>query len=139
VSRTQDLKFRTITYVQRRFENPLLRRVPFQTLLETTGRKSGLPRRTPIGGARQGRTFWLVAAHGDRAQYVRNIEADNRVRVRYFGRWYEGTAYPMPEDDPMARMRSLPRVNSALVWALGTGLMTVRVDLTSRGERSWFS
>lgn len=137
MSRYRDIKFRVITYVQRKFENPLLQRVPFQTLLETTGRTSGLPRRTPVGGRRVGREFWLVAAHGPRAQYVRNIEADPKVRLRLYGRWYTGVAHPLPHDDPIARMRMLPRVNSTAVWALGTELMTVRIDLVSRTERAW--
>lgn len=132
---SQEKKFRAITYVQRKFENPLLRQVPFQTLLETTGRTSGLPRRTPVGGQRVGRTFWLVAAHGPRAQYVRNIEGDPHVRIRLHGRWYTGTAHPLPDDDPIARMKSLPRVNSAAVRALSTHMMTVRIDLTSRSPR----
>jgi deazaflavin-dependent oxidoreductase (nitroreductase family) len=132
VSRSQETKFRVITYVQRRFENPLLRRNPFQTLLETTGRTSGLPRRTPVGGHRVGGTFWLVAAHGPRAQYVRNIEADPQVRLRFHGRWYAGTAHPMPGDDPIARLRTLPRFNSTAVRALSTNLMTVRIDFTRR-------
>jgi deazaflavin-dependent oxidoreductase (nitroreductase family) len=137
VSRYRDTKFRVITAFQRKWENPLFRRIPFQTLLETTGRKSGLPRHTPIGGRREGRVFWFVAAHGPRAHYVRNIEADPWVRVRYYGRWYTGTAHPVPDDDPVARLRTLPRFNGVAVRALKTELMTMRVDLTSREARRW--
>jgi hypothetical protein len=36
----------------------------------------------------------------------------------------------MPEDDARARLRTLPRFNSAAVRAMGAGLTTVRVDLT---------
>lgn len=32
-------------------------------------------------------------------------------------------------DDPVARLRTLPRLNSAGVRVLGAGLLTVRVDL----------
>jgi hypothetical protein len=35
----------------------------------------------------------------------------------------------MPQDDPVARLRALPRVNSLGVRVLGTNLLTVRVDL----------
>ena len=129
VSRNQETKFRVITSFQRRIENPLLSRVPFQTLLETTGRSSGQPRRTPIGGRKVGRTFWLVAAHGTRASYVRNIEKNPQVRLRLRGRWYTGTAHPLPDDDTAARLRMLPRFNSTAVRGLGTSLMTVRIDL----------
>jgi len=33
-------------------------------LLETTGRRSGRPRQTPIGNGLVADTFWLIAAHG---------------------------------------------------------------------------
>jgi len=128
--RNHDLKFRIVTSLQRRIVNPANRMIPFQTLLETTGRKSGLPRQTPVGGRRVGREFWIVSEHGERSQYVRNIKADPRVRVRVDGRWYHGTAHLLPQDDPRERLRSLPRLNSATVRAVGTNLLTVRVDLT---------
>lgn len=129
MSRFHDLKFRAVTALQRRVANPLSRQLPFQTLLETTGRKSGLPRRTPLGGRRVGDEFWIVSEYGEKSQYVRNIQADPRVRVRVKGRWHHGTAHLLPEDDARARLRSLPRMNSAAVRAVGTNLLTVRVDL----------
>lgn len=122
-------KFRFVTALQRHVVNPLTTRLPGQILLETTGRVSGRPRRTPVGGRRLDGRFWLVAEHGRRAQYVRNIEADPRVRVRLRGRWHTGTAHPLPDDDARARLASLPRLNSAVVRAAGTELLTVRVDL----------
>ncbi|CAM5633310.1 nitroreductase/quinone reductase family protein [Streptomyces aurantiogriseus] len=128
MSRLDDLRFRAATAFQRR-ANPLLRRLPLQTVLETTGRVSGLPRQTPVGGRRVGDSFWLVSEFGVRSQYVRNIQADPRVRVRIGGRWHAGTAHLLPDDDAVARLRSLPRLNSTAVRALGTDLLTVRVDL----------
>ncbi|MFI9719862.1 nitroreductase/quinone reductase family protein [Streptomyces sp. NPDC052396] len=122
-------KFRLVTAFQRRLANPLTRRMPSQILLETTGRNSGLPRRTPVGGRRVGEVFWLVSEFGEKSQYVRNIQADPRVRVRIRGRWYSGTAYLMPEDDARARLRTLPTFNSAAVRAFGDDLLTVRVEL----------
>jgi deazaflavin-dependent oxidoreductase (nitroreductase family) len=70
-----------------------------------------------------------VAEHGYRAGYVRNIKADPRVRIRVNGRWREGTAHLLPEDNPRERQRQLRRFNSALVRAMGTELLTVRIDL----------
>ncbi|MEU3534125.1 MULTISPECIES: nitroreductase/quinone reductase family protein [Streptomyces] len=124
-----DRKHHIVTSFQRRL-NPLIRRLPLQTVLETTGRVSGVPRRTPVGGRRVGGAFWLVSEFGHRSQYVRNIEADPRVRVRIAGRWHHGTAHLLPDDDPRARLRGLPRLNSTAVRALGTDLLTIRVDLT---------
>ncbi|MFJ9680044.1 nitroreductase/quinone reductase family protein [Streptomyces sp. NPDC101194] len=125
----RDLKFRAVTAFQRHVANPLTRRLRSQTLLETTGRTSGLPRPTPVGGRRVGREFWLVSEYGEKSHYIRNIQADPRVRVRIGGRWHTGTAHLLPEDDARARLKKLPRYNSAAVRALGTDLLTVRVDL----------
>ncbi|MGK9464680.1 nitroreductase/quinone reductase family protein [Streptomyces sp. G6] len=129
-------KYRAVTAVQRRL-NAVMRRLPAQTLLETTGRVSGLPRRTPVGGRRVGDSFWLVSEFGERSQYVRNVRADPRVRVRIRGRWYTGTARLLPDDDPVARLRLLPRLNSLAVRAMGvgTGHLTVRVDLDEGESR----
>ncbi|MFF2958394.1 nitroreductase/quinone reductase family protein [Streptomyces sp. NPDC057963] len=129
MSRSREFKFRAVTSFQRHVANPLTRRLPSQILLETTGRTSGLPRRTPVGGRRVGQAFWLVSEYGEKSQYVRNIQADPRVRVRIGGRWHTGTAHLLPEDDARARLKALPRYNSAAVRVLGTNLLTVRVDL----------
>ena len=48
--------------------------LPGYAFLETKGRKTGKPRRTPVGDGRIGNQFWLVAEHGMKAGYVRNIE-----------------------------------------------------------------
>ena len=116
-------------FFQKRIANPIMRRNPFQTLLETTGRKSGQPRRTPLGGKLIGREFWFVSEFGTQSQYVRNIEADPRVRVRLRGRWHSGIAHLVPEDDPHARLEQLPQFNSFGVRTFGTNLLTIRVDL----------
>lgn len=131
MSRYDEIKYRTITSFQKHIGNPLLRRLPFQTVLETTGRVSGLPRRTPVGGRRIGASFWLVSEYGERSQYVRNIRANPRVRVRIRGHWHPGTAHLLPEDDARERLKSLPRLNSAAVRVVGARLLTVRVDLDS--------
>ncbi|KAA1431068.1 nitroreductase [Mycolicibacter arupensis] len=123
-------KRNVIDFFQRHIANPITRRLPTQVLLETTGRISGQPRTTPIGGRRDGGQFWLVAEHGETANYIRNIKANNAVRVRIGGRWHSGTAHLMPEDDARARLETLPRANSALVRAFGTDLLTVRIDLS---------
>ncbi|SCD56587.1 protein of unknown function [Streptomyces sp. di188] len=65
---------------------------------------------------------------------MRNIKADPRVRVRVRGRRHTGTAHLMPDDAPVARLRSLPRLDSAAVRAIGAEPLTVRVDLDGRGR-----
>lgn len=116
-------------FFQKRIANPVMRHIPTQTLLETVGRKSGEPRRTPLGGKRIDKQFWFVSEFGEQSQYVRNIQANPRVRVRLRGRWHSGTAHLVPDDDPHARLRELPQVNSFGVRTFGTNLLTVRVDL----------
>lgn len=124
-----DRKRRWVSRFHRYIANPFTRRLPTQVVLETTGRVSGRPRRTPVGGRLEEGAFWLVSDHGDSSDYVRNIKADNRVRIRIRGRWRSGTAALLPGDDPVARLAALPRFNSSLVRALGTDLLTVRIDL----------
>ncbi len=104
--------------------------LPLVVILETRGRKSGQPRQIPVGKTLDGDTLWIVAEHGRRASYVRNIEADPHVRVRVGRRWRTGTAHVLHGDDWRERQRRLPnKVNSAIVRAVGTEHVTVRVDL----------
>jgi|SRR3954452_2219625 deazaflavin-dependent oxidoreductase (nitroreductase family) len=77
-------------------------------LLETTGRRSGQLRYTPVGNGLIGDTFWLVAAHGTQADYVRNLQSHPKVRVKIGRRWRSGTALLLADDDPVARSRTLP-------------------------------
>jgi deazaflavin-dependent oxidoreductase (nitroreductase family) len=120
----------TITnFFQKHIANPLMRRMPFQTLLETTGRKSGEPRRTPLGGKLIDNQFWFVSEFGEQSQYIRNIQANPRVRVRLRGSWHSGTAHLVPDDDPHARLEELPQFNSLGVRTFGRNLLTVRVEL----------
>jgi deazaflavin-dependent oxidoreductase (nitroreductase family) len=125
-----DLRNRITNQLQKRMANPLMRRLPTQTLLETTGRKSGEPRRTPLGGSKVGNEFWFVSEFGENSQYVKNIKANPNVRVRLRGRSHNGTAHLVPDDDPHERLRSLPQFNSFGVRTFGTNLLSVRVDLT---------
>jgi deazaflavin-dependent oxidoreductase (nitroreductase family) len=127
---------RVSTRLSTRLFNPLVKAatnaglaVPGIAILETTGRKSGQPRRTPVGASVGGDTCWIVAEHGRRAAYVPNIQADPSVRIKIGRRWRSGTAQLMPGDDPRARRRAMPAINTAVVRLMGTELLTVRVDL----------
>ncbi|MGI5130018.1 nitroreductase/quinone reductase family protein [Pseudonocardia sp. CA-107938] len=129
-----------MSWFHRRIANPLVRplagRIPGLCLLETVGRRSGKARRTPVGGRIIDGRFWMVSDHGGASQYVRNIAARPRVRVMVGGHWYTGTAVLMPDDDPRARLRTLPYVNGLLVRALGTDLTSIAVDLDTDGPDS---
>jgi deazaflavin-dependent oxidoreductase (nitroreductase family) len=130
-------KARVVRGVQKYLLNPTVRALfalglvpPTHVLLETTGRKSGQPRRNPVGNGLDGDTLWIVAEHGRNASYVRNLEADPRVRVKIGRRWRRGTATVLPDDDARARLDRIGRrVNGFMVRAVGTDLLTIRVDL----------
>lgn len=125
-----DVRDRITKLFQKNVANRVTRLLPFQTLLETTGRTSGKPRRTPLGGSRVGDQFWFVSEFGEKSQYIKNIKANPNVRVRLNGRWHNGVAHLMPDDDPHERLKSLPQFNSMGVRTFGTNLLTVRVDFT---------
>jgi deazaflavin-dependent oxidoreductase (nitroreductase family) len=135
--RLRRTKRATARFVTNRLVNPvvrpLLERGMFgrsHALLETTGRRSGLQRRVPLGNGLRGDTFWIVTEHGYAADYVKNIQTDPRVRVKVDGRWLKGTAEILPDDDPHERIRWLGRpVNDAALRLVGTQHLTVRVDL----------
>jgi deazaflavin-dependent oxidoreductase (nitroreductase family) len=113
--------------------------VPGRALLETIGRKSGKPRRIPVGIGLVGKQFWIVAEHGRNAAYVRNIMVNPRVRLKLReglrARWHTGTAHLLSDDDPRERQRWLAKQvpgsasNAAAVRFFGTQLLTVRIDL----------
>ncbi|AKN17051.1 hypothetical protein MHAE_02110 [Mycobacterium haemophilum DSM 44634] len=124
----RDLKRQVVHGIQRLVVNPVGRQLPV-TMLETIGRKSGQPRRTAVGGRLVDSQFWMVSEHGEHSDYVYNIKANPAVRVRIGGQWRSGTAHLLPDDDARLRLRNLPRLNSAGVLAMGTALLTVRVDL----------
>ena len=112
--------------------------IPGDALLETTGRRTGLRRRTPVCDGLEGEAFWLIAQRGRDADWVRNIEANPRVRVKVSGihtGWRAGTAHLLDDDDPRERQRILSQANfprrlcMSTSKAVQTRPLTIRVDL----------
>lgn len=60
--------------------------------LTTTGRTSGQPREIEIWYVERAGRHYLIAEHGDAAQWVKNLRADPHVRVRVGARRYAGRA-----------------------------------------------
>ncbi|MGH2760920.1 MAG: nitroreductase/quinone reductase family protein [Actinomycetota bacterium] len=124
-------KWRVVTTFQRYLLNPVSKLVagylPGLVLLETTGRRSGQRRRTPVGGHLEDSVLWVVSEHGRRAGYIHNIGANPKVRVRIGGHWRTGTASVLTDDDPRQRLRWSP--NDVMIRLVGTDLQTVRIDL----------
>jgi deazaflavin-dependent oxidoreductase (nitroreductase family) len=104
-------------------------------LLETIGRKSGQPRTTPVTNGLADNEFWIVTEHGSRAGYVRNIEADPRVRVKVGRRWRAGTAHFDREVTPEAALKLIvdqnpaTRRNADVIRKVHTNMRVIRVDL----------
>ncbi|WP_420751503.1 nitroreductase/quinone reductase family protein [Rhodococcus sp. O3] len=119
-------------WMHKHVANPVAARLPRQTLLETVGRRSSAVRRTPVGGHIVGNEFWMVSNHGTSSDYVRNLIAEPRVRVRYRGRWHTGTAHLVPDDDVRKRLATMPKFNAMFVRTFGTENTTIRVDLDDR-------
>ena len=115
------------TFASHRLLNPFVRAaaraglpLPGLVILETTGRRSGKPRRTPVGKALDGDTLWVLAEHR-RGGYLRNVEANPRVRVRIGRRWRDGTARVLLDDDVRERARRMPnRVNTRMVLLMAS-------------------
>src|SRR5260370_41655530 len=132
--------------IQRGGVNPLVRwafRVgipdPGDALLETIGRRSRQPRVTPVCDGLEGDTFWLLSQRGRAADWVRNIAANPRVRVKVRSgpraSWTGGTAHILDSDDGRDRQKTLSRGNVArrlclcTSGALATDPLTIRIDL----------
>jgi len=113
-------------------------------ILETRGHRTGKTRRVPVGNGRKGDSFWIIAEHGTRAGYVRNIQHDPHVRVRLrLGlryRWVDGIATVRPDDDPLARQlriiawHPLRALNAMYVRVWGADLLSVHVQLALPGR-----
>jgi deazaflavin-dependent oxidoreductase (nitroreductase family) len=145
-----DRRYRAVRLIQRYAIDPPVRMIwrlgfapPGDAELETTGRRSGRPHRTRICNGQVGETFWLIAQDGQRSDYVANLRADPRVRVRTspHGRWLSGTAQVLDDDDPRERRRALGRVGfwrrmcQHATHALSTDALTIRIDLDPAAGR----
>lgn len=73
-------------------------------LLTVAGRRSGLPRSTPLSVVRDGDTRWLVSMYGESA-WVKNVRAAGRVTLSR-GKWrreYQVTELPPARRAPVLR------------------------------------
>jgi deazaflavin-dependent oxidoreductase (nitroreductase family) len=64
----------------------------FIVLLTTTGRKSGKKRVTPLQYEKIGEDYYLGAARGLNADWVRNIQSNPQVELRVGAKHIRGTA-----------------------------------------------
>ncbi|USQ80166.1 nitroreductase family deazaflavin-dependent oxidoreductase [Ornithinimicrobium faecis] len=109
-------------------------------LVETTGRRTGLPRQTPVGNGLIDDTFWLIAARGEAAHYVRNLRDTPGVRVKIGRTWSRGIAEVLPDDNPDQRLAQIlanfgwlrrldAKALESSIRLLGTTPVVVRITL----------
>ena len=128
-------KFRFERRVGRTIVNPLVAaldklgiRASSVVELETTGAKSGQPRRVPLTGRADGDGVWVVSQHGRRAGWAHNITANPEVRVRVDNQWHSGTAAFVPDDDVVARARTFGGNGKLSQSATAIGMRALQSD-----------
>ena len=93
-------------------------------LLTTTGRKSGLPRTTPLQYEDVDGAIYIGIARGQKADWFRNIVADPQVEVQIGSRRLRGVAEPVVDPVRLAdflelRLRRHPRMVGAILKSAG--------------------
>lgn len=128
-------KFKFERLVGRTVVNPLVAaldrigvRAASTVELETTGAKSGQPRRVPLTGRADDGGVWVISQHGRRAGWAHNISADPKVRVRVKNQWRSSTATFVPDDDVVARARSFGGNSKLSQSATAMGMRALQSD-----------
>ncbi len=111
---------------------PLLGR--FILLLTTTGRKSGLPRVTPLQYEEVDGAIYVASARGAKADWFRNILADHCVKVRIKSREFAGLAEPVTDPCRIAdflelRLQRHPQMVGAILKSVGLPVSPSRGEL----------
>jgi deazaflavin-dependent oxidoreductase (nitroreductase family) len=103
----------------------------WQCLLTTRGRRSGLPRPTPLGYIVMDGAAWVMAGYGPRTQWYRNLLEDPRVELRLPGR-ASFEAIAEEAQDAATRTRVIPALCRSMALP---GLMIGCFPPTSPDER----
>ena len=103
-------------------------------ILTTTGRKSGLPRQTPLQYEQVGEDFYIASARGPQADWFRNLQAEPRVAVLVGGRQFPALAEAVTDPGRIAdflalRLQRHPRMVGLIMRLEGFPLRYTRADL----------
>lgn len=71
-------------------------------LLTTTGRKSGLPRLTPLQYEQVEDDYFIASARGTQADWFKNILVDPKVHVQIKGQEFDALAEPVTDPGRIA-------------------------------------
>lgn len=109
-------------------------------LLTTRGRKSGRPRVTPLQYEEIDGCYYLAAALGNRADWVRNIRADPQVKIQVGRRRFSGRAEIVTDPAQIAdylenHLRRHPRMVGAILRSEGLHLPPGRAALEEYAAR----
>ncbi len=109
-------------------------------LLTTTGRRSGLPRITPLQYEQIDGAIYVASARGTKADWFRNILACPSVHVRIGMRQFDALAEPITDACRIAdflelRLRRHPRMVGAILRSEGLPAAPSRLDLEAYAGR----
>ncbi len=103
-------------------------------LLTTRGRKTGLPRVTPLQYEEIDGTFYLGSSRGQKADWFRNIVADPCVEVRVKSRRFRGAAEAVTDPARIAdflelRLKRQPKMIGMILQSEGLPAQPDRAQL----------
>jgi deazaflavin-dependent oxidoreductase (nitroreductase family) len=102
----------------------VLERADVQYLyLTTVGRRTGLPREIEIWFTERDGRFYIIAEHGERANWVRNIRENQRVGVRVGELQFNGTAR-LVDDEREPELAGTVKALSDAKYGWSSGLIT---------------
>jgi deazaflavin-dependent oxidoreductase (nitroreductase family) len=109
-------------------------------LLTTTGRKSGLPRHTPLQYEEAEGMIYVASARGREADWYRNILANPHVLVHLRGGHFEAVAQAVEHSGKIAdffelRLRRHPLMMRLLLRAEGLPFRFTREELERFAEK----
>ncbi len=108
-------------------------------LLTTIGRKSGLPRVTPLQYEEINGCIYVASARGTKADWYRNIVADPNVKIRVKARQFAGAAEPVTDLQRIAdfmeyRLTKNPRMIGFIMSREGVSKKPTRIELEKHAE-----
>jgi deazaflavin-dependent oxidoreductase (nitroreductase family) len=103
-------------------------------ILTTTGRRTGLRRRTPLQYEEVEGRIVVAAGWGTRSDWFRNLEANPRVELRIGPRRFHAIAHPVTDPERIAdflelRLRRHPRMIGLILRAEGLPAHPTRPQL----------
>ena len=101
------------------FRLGLGRFMPWWIMLTTVGRRSGRPRQNVVDVVkRDADAVYVIAAYGDRADWVRNLKANPSLKAQMRGHTFGARAVFLPGDEAGGLMVDLFRSRPAYVRAV---------------------